>query len=94
MVTISYKHSKKSGINRFLKKTTAILRTSNLQQPPILRIRIIDITLNTRLGGGRTNGRESVDSLGGNKSKDWKSDRKSFDSNRTVKRDIPIFNNN
>jgi hypothetical protein len=70
MATISYKHSKKGGINEFLKKTIVILRISNLQQSPILKVRITDITLNTRPGGGRTNGRESVDSFGGNKSKD------------------------
>jgi hypothetical protein len=70
MTTIPYKHSKKGGINGFFKKIIAILRTSNLQQPLTSRIRIINITLNTRLGENRINGRESVDSLGGNKSKD------------------------
>jgi hypothetical protein len=93
MIAISYKHSKKGGINRFLKKITAILRISNLQQSLILRVRTANITPNMRSGGGKIDGRESVDSFGGDKFKDWKSDRKSFDFSRTVKKDIPIFSN-
>jgi hypothetical protein len=70
MTVIFYKYSKKGGTSRSFKKTIVILRTSNLQQPLILRVRIADITLNTRPGGSRTDGRESVDSLSGNKPKD------------------------
>jgi hypothetical protein len=93
MIIISYKYSKKGGISKFFKEVIVILRIFNLQQSLVLRARIVDITLNTRLGGDRTDGRKSVDSLGGNKSKGRKSDKKSFDFNKIVKRNIPILNN-
>jgi hypothetical protein len=93
MIAIPYKYSQKSGISKSPKRITAILRTSNLQQSLILRIRIANITLNTRSGGSRIDGRKSVDSPGENKPKGRKNDKKSFDFSRAAKKNIPIFNN-
>jgi hypothetical protein len=69
------------------------LRTFNLQQSLTLRIGIADITLSERPGGGRKYGRKSVDSLGRSKHRDWKSDKKSFNSSQTARKSILISSN-
>jgi uncharacterized protein len=53
----------------------------------------LDITLNKKFGGGRKYGRKFINGLGKNKSKDWKNNRKSFDSSRIIRKGIPISNN-
>jgi hypothetical protein len=49
--------------------------------------------LNTRLGKNRINGREFIDGPSGDKFRGRKNDKKSFDSSRTIKKNIPISNN-
>jgi len=93
MAIVALKFTSKNGSGKSLGKTIIILWISNLQQFLILRIRIADITLNTGPGGDRKYGRKSIDSSSRSKHKDWKNDKKSFDSDRLAGKSIPIFNN-